>query len=151
MNINNAFPSKYVKASEVPEEGLTLTIDRVEVEDVDGKGGHKPVVYFRKAKKGLVLNVTNSKKIQQILGSPDTDDWNGRTVTLYQSETEFQGDTVPCIRVRAAKNGSTPAEQPKPEPPRARQELTDDDVPFAWILPFVLPLTGALAAMSVWS
>ena len=127
MNIGNAFPSKYVKASEIPEEGLTLTIDRVEIEDVDGKGGHKPVLYFRKAKKGLVLNVTNSKKIQQLCGTPETDDWGGKAITLYQSETEYAGDTVPCIRVRAAKNGSTPAVHPKPEPVQA---LSDDDIPF---------------------
>ena len=129
MNINTAFPSKYVKAAEVPEEGLTLTIDRVEMEDVDGKGSHKPVVYFRKAKKGLVLNVTNSKKIQQLAGSPDTDDWSGKTITLYQSETEYAGDTVPCIRVRAAKNGSTPVVKPEPLPEPVR-ELNDSDIPF---------------------
>ena len=129
MNIGNAFPSKFVKASEVPEEGLTLTIDRVEIEDVDGKGSHKPVLYFRKAKKGLVLNVTNSKKIAALVGSQETDEWAGKTITLYQSETEYAGDTVPCIRVRAAKNGSTPAVKPEPRPEPVA-ELTDDDIPF---------------------
>lgn len=131
MNINNAFPSKYIKSSEVPEEGLTLVIDRVEVEDVDGKGAHKPVVYFRKAKKGLALNVTNSKKITQLLGTPDTDEWTGRAITLYQSETEYQGDTVACIRIRAAKNGAG-AEKPKPrpEPEPVAHDLDDSDIPF---------------------
>jgi hypothetical protein len=129
MNIGTAFPSKYVKASEIPEEGLTLTIDRVDVEDVDGKGSHKPVLYFRKAKKGLVLNVTNGKKIQQVCGSAETDDWSGKAITLYQSETEYAGDTVACIRVRAAKNGSTPAVK-VPEPVRVENELSDLDIPF---------------------
>lgn len=128
MNINNAFPSKYIKSSEVPEEGLTLAIDRVEIEDVDGKGAHKPVVYFRKAKKGLALNVTNAKKITSILGTADSDEWVGRSITLYQSETEYQGDTVACVRVRAAKNGAPlPAPKPKPEP---EPEVTEDEIPF---------------------
>lgn len=127
MNINAAFPSKYIKAAEVPEDGLSLVIDRVEVEDVDGKGAHKPVVYFRKAKKGLVLNVTNAKKIAQLVGSQDTDEWSGKAITLYQSETEYAGDTVACVRVRAAKNGAAPKPQPKPEPV---EELNDEDVPF---------------------
>lgn len=118
MNINTAFPSKYVKAAELPEEGMAMTIDRVDMEDVDGKGTMKPVVYFRKAKKGLVLNVTNSKKIQQIVGSPDTDDWAGKAITLYQGETEYSGETVACIRVRGAK----------PEKPAS--VITADDVPF---------------------
>jgi hypothetical protein len=80
MNINAAFPSKYIKSAEVPEEGLTLVIDRVEIEDVDGKGARKPVVYFRKAKKGMALNVTNSKKISSILGSAETDEWGGQAM-----------------------------------------------------------------------
>lgn len=128
MNINQAFPSKYLKAAEVPEEGVSVVIDRVEIEDVDGKGARKPVVYFRKAKKGLALNVTNSKKIAAVLGTAETDEWSGRAITLYQSETEYQGDTVPCVRVRAAKNGQA-AEPPRPAPAPV-SELTDDDIPF---------------------
>jgi hypothetical protein len=127
MNINAAFPSKYVKAAEIPEEGARVTIDRVEMEDVDGKGAMKPVMYFRGAKKGLVLNVTNSKKIQQLVGSADTDNWAGVAVTLYQSETEYAGDTVACIRVRAAKSA---AQAPPPPPPPPVREPGEDDVTF---------------------
>lgn len=130
MNINTAFPSKYIKSAEVPEEGLTLVIDRVDIEDVDGKGARKPVVYFRKAKKGLALNVTNSKKITTILGTDETDEWTGRTITLYRSETEYQGETVDCVRVRSAKNGKA-AEKPKPVPePEMASELDDSEIPF---------------------
>jgi hypothetical protein len=127
MNINAAFPSKYIKAAEVPEEGVTLKVANVDVEDVDGKGSRKPVVYFRKAKKGLVLNVTNSKKIAQLLGTAETDEWVDRSVTLYRSETEYAGETVDCIRVRAAKNGQSSKPEPLPEPV---SELTDDQIPF---------------------
>jgi len=127
MNINAAFPSKYIKAAEVPEEGVTLKVANVDVEDVDGKGSRKPVVYFRKAKKGLVLNVTNSKKIAQLLGTAETDEWVDRSVTLYRSETEYAGETVDCIRVRAAKNGQPSKPEPLPEPV---SELTDDQIPF---------------------
>lgn len=129
MNINTAFPSKYIKAAEVPEEGLALVIDRVDVEDVDGKGTHKPVAYFRKAKKGLVLNVTNAKKIASLLGSQDTEEWAGKPVTLYQSETEYAGDTVACIRVRGAK-AAAPKPEPKPQPVAVPDYADDDDVPF---------------------
>jgi hypothetical protein len=127
MNINTAFPSKYIKAGEVPEEGLLLTIAKVEIEDVDGKGARKPVVYFRKAIKGLVLNVTNSKKIASVLGTAETDEWNGQAITLYRSETEYAGETVDCIRVRAGKNGKpAPA---VPHPP-VTEQLDDDSIPF---------------------
>lgn len=128
MNINAAFPSKYIKAAEVPEEGVTVKIANVDVEDVDGKGSRKPVVYFRGGKKGLVLNVTNSKKIAQLLGTAETDEWGERAITLYRSETEYAGETVDCIRVRASKNGSKPVVPPPPVEPAG--DLTDDDIPF---------------------
>jgi|SRR5215831_10139167 len=134
MNIDDAFPSKFIKASEVPEEGVTLVIERVEMEDVDGKGARKPVLYFRNAKKGLPLNKTNSNKIKQLFGTQETDQWIGRPITLYRSETDFQGDTVDCTRVRAAKNGGSTAERRKPAlvPPPAPpdEEVTNDDIPF---------------------
>jgi hypothetical protein len=126
MDINAAFPSKYVKSAEIPEEGVSMLIDRVDVEDVDGKGTRKLVVYFAKAKKGFVLNITNAKKIANLIGAADTDQWPGHTVTLYRSETEYAGETVDCIRVRAAKNGKAPVEKPKP----LATELDDSEIPF---------------------
>jgi hypothetical protein len=129
VNINTAFPSKYVKAAEIPEEGLVAAIDRVDMEDVDGKGSMKPVLYFRGGKKGLVLNVTNSKKIVQLVGSDNTDNWAGQRITLYQSETEYAGDTVACIRVRAAK-GTAPT-APAPAPTELGSPTMDaSDIPF---------------------
>lgn len=43
--------------------------------------------------------------------------------------------------------------QHEPEPQQAPEyspvaELTDDDIPFSWLLPFALPLTGALSMLS---
>jgi hypothetical protein len=95
----------------------------------------------------MALNVTNSKKISSILGSAETDEWGGQAITLYRSETDYQGETVECIRVRAAKNGKSPAvEAPKPAPMAMTSELTDDDIPFAWIMPLILPITGIVSA-----
>lgn len=126
MNINASFPSKYIKSAEVSEEGVTLTIDRVEQEDVDGKGTFKPVLYFQKAKKGLVLNVTNAKKITNLLGTGETDEWAGKAITIYQGETEFNGETVACIRVKGKPNGKpAPYVAPATAPP-----ISDEDIPF---------------------
>lgn len=129
MNINAAFPSKYLKSSDVPEEGITVVIDRVEIEDVDGKGSRKPVLYFRKATKGMALNITNSKKIATIIGTAETDEWAGRAISIYQSETEYQGETVACIRVRAPKKVNQAAPAPVAPPP-VTEELSDEEIPF---------------------
>jgi hypothetical protein len=128
MNINDAFPSNYLKASDLGEAQPVVTIDRVEMEPVGRSKEMKPVVYFAGKQKGMVLNKTNSKKIAEIASSPDTDEWHGVAVKLYATEVDFQGETVEAIRVKAATNGKAAA---KPKPAAVPEyDINDDLVPF---------------------
>ena len=113
MNINNAFPSTYVKAADLNGKRVTVTMDRVEMQDVGGDP--KPVLYFQKTPKGLVLNKTNASIIAEMYG-PDTDLWVGQQIILHPARVEFQGKIVDSIRVHLA----TPAEVDvqAPLPPR---------------------------------
>lgn len=128
MNINDAFPSNYLKASDLGEVQPVCTIDRVEIEAVGRDKEMKPVLYFKGKQKGLVLNKTNSKKIAEISGSPDTDDWGGVAVKLYATETEFGGETVECIRIKAAKPVAAARRAAQPPPPPVEREPGSDDV-----------------------
>ena len=146
MNINEAFPSNYLKASDLGTGQPVVTIKHVEQEPVGRDREMKAVLYFEGKEKGVVLNKTNAKKITDLVGSPDTDDWAGFKIRLFATTTEFGGETVECIRVKAAGvpangNGAKPAA--KPAPARRSQpaapseetgdhvvELTDDDIPF---------------------
>jgi hypothetical protein len=102
MNMNDAFPSKYLKASDLPEEGSeTYTIEGVEIEEIGMDKERKPVLHFKETNKGFVLNKTNAKTISRVLNSEDFDDWNGHSINLYRCEVEFQGDMVEAIRVKA--------------------------------------------------
>ena len=121
MNINTAFPSNYIKASDLNGSAVPVTIREVKVEEVGRTKDRKPVVYFLGKEKGLVLNRTNSKKIAEIAGSPDTEDWGGTVIAIYPTETEFGGETVECIRVKAPK-----AAKPVPPPPPPADEPPDD-------------------------
>lgn len=130
MNINSAFPSKYLKADDADED-LIVTIKGVKMETV-GQGAKaelKPIVFFNEVAKGLVLNKTNAKMIEKIAGDPDTDGWTGTKVRLIATEVEFQGDLVMALRVRdvkkagAAKKKSADAEQPVDAP-------DESDIPF---------------------
>ncbi len=49
-------------------------------------------------------------------------------------------------RPTAQQAASEPADQEHEEPPPATQELTDDDIPFAWALPLLLPALGLIGA-----
>ena len=99
MQISKAYPSKFISADDVPRP-ITVTIDRVVMEKMQNPPD-KPVVYFRGAQKGMVLNVTNGRRIAHFLGD-DTDRWAGLQIELYPDITDYMGDTTNCIRVRQA-------------------------------------------------
>lgn len=102
MNINNAFPSKYLKSGDITDEDMVLTISHVEIENV-GQGGDtelKPIVYFTETDKGLVLNKTNAATIAKVVGTPETDGWPGKKIALFATEVDFQGKQTLALRVR---------------------------------------------------
>lgn len=115
MNIDQAFPSKYIKESDLAGRSHQLQIAKLQPEDVGtpDKPARKLVVYFAGAQKGLVLNRTNAEAIAIVHGR-ETDAWIGRTIELYPATAFFQGRNVPAIRVRgiAAAAGPTPGFAP---------------------------------------
>lgn len=87
-NINDAFPSKFLKASDLNGGQPVATIDRVAFEPVGRNREMKAVLYFRGKDKGLVLNKTNATKLTQMTGSSETDDWSGtRPRSMTKSTT----------------------------------------------------------------
>jgi hypothetical protein len=145
VNINESFPSHYLKASDLGTGSPVVTIARVEHEPVGREREMKAVLYFEGKEKGVVLNKTNARKITELVGSPETDEWAGFKIRIFATTTEFGGETVECIRVKAAgpANGHKPA--PKAEPVAPKTELDDSDIPFAWVLPFILPAIASLS------
>ena len=137
-NINDAFPSNYLKASDLGGREVVVTIDRVTFEAVGREKEMKAVLYFVGKQKGIVLNKTNAKKIIEISGSAITEEWAGTSIKIYPTETEFGGETVDCIRIKpVGKQAITmTAPAPKPAPRQVPPEelhtgpITVDDVPF---------------------
>ena len=120
MNIDQAFPSKYLKAGDLPEEGTKpLTISKVSIEEIGMKKDRKPVLYFENQEKGLVCNKTNARLISRVTGSGEFEDWIGKSIQLYRAEVEFQGDMVESIRVRVKFASRS---QPKPSAPPVDSE-----------------------------
>lgn len=137
-NINDAFPSNYLKASDIRGAEPVVAIDRVDFELIGRERQKKAVLYFKGKEKGLVLNKTNALKIVQLSGSGATEDWEGFRVKLFATETEFSGETVECIRIKAAPAGpsarqSAPAAPPPPPLPPMddhSEPVADDEIPF---------------------
>jgi len=123
MDIDQAFPTKFVSAADLRGREVEKAIKNVAFENIGmNSTEQKPVVYFDDTQKGLVLNKTNAFRIKGLYGS-ETGAWIGKKIILYPSETDFQGKTVPCIRVKgpnAVPDAQAPAEYPE----------LNDEVPF---------------------
>ena len=123
MNIDDAFPSKYLKASDLPEEGTqSVTIEKITIEEIGREKQRKPVIYFEYLDKGFVCNKTNANTIAKITGSRNLEDWTGKTIHLYRAEVEFGGEMVESIRVKI--KSAEPQSQPK------RQIDEEEKLPF---------------------
>jgi hypothetical protein len=118
MRVSAAFPSAYLKASDLQGRRVSVKILRVEMQELGDEV--KPVVYFEDKAKGLVLNKTNANTISAAYGD-EMEDWEGKEAVLYETEVEYQGRRMPGICCLV--------------PPRKPQKPTDepgpnDDIPF---------------------
>jgi len=135
MKISSAFPSKYLKASDVDEMGgqLTYTVRKVVIEEVGQDRQEKPVVYFRQTQLGLVLNRTNAGRLSASLGE-ETDGWIGKQVVLETEQVPMRGQLVASIRVRTEGNfvaeRRVPTQQEAQVAAQKPLDELDDSVPF---------------------
>lgn len=127
MKISQLYPSKYVKAADLNGKTVTLTIAKLVVEEL-GHGNEKerkPILYFQKATKGLVLNRTNAMTIAGLYGD-ESDDWAGKRISIYPTRVRAFGAMQDTIRIRE----EIPA-LPKPAATaaqvEAQSELDDDE------------------------
>lgn len=107
MKMKELFPSKYLKADDVEEFGgeVNVTIKGIrceEMQDNEGAKEDKPVLYFNQHAKGMVLNRTNADRISAVYGD-ESDEWRGKSITLYTEQVTAFGKTTNAIRVRVAK------------------------------------------------
>jgi hypothetical protein len=100
---DEAFPSKYLKATDLKGKPRIVTIERAPYEPLkglDGKENQKIVLYFENVAKSLPLNATNFDAVCNATGFLDTEDWPGQQIELYPAKTTMGGKTVDCIRIR---------------------------------------------------
>ncbi len=102
MDISEMYKGKNLKAEDLNGD-THLTITDVESVEFDTDKGPEPkaVVHFLECEQGLVLNKINFNTIRDIVGgSSNSEDWKDQRITIFPSQTGFQGKQVPCIRVK---------------------------------------------------
>lgn len=126
MRVSDAFPSNYLKASDLQGRAVTVKMDKATMETLGND--EKLVLYFIGKEKGMVLNKTNANNIAFIYGD-DTDLWHGQEIQLFEAMVDFQGKTVPAIRVRAPQRRPAQPHIQQKQPEMAGADM-NDEIPF---------------------
>lgn len=128
------FPSKHLKATDLNGKEVRVTIARVEREKLGED--LRPVVYFNGKEKGVALNKGNTTTLADAFGR-NSNDWFGQDIILLSVWTDYQGKPVQGIRIRIpTARDAAPARRDDPitsgpQPPqRPAVALADDDIPF---------------------
>lgn len=125
MKASDAFPSKFISAADLQGKEAVVKITHVATDEIGGK--QKFVCFFAGKQKGLVLNKTNWNTIVKITGAEDSDDWTGQQICLYETYVDFQGESVPAVRVKPVAGASTVGAAPKKPAPA---DDMNDEIPF---------------------
>lgn len=129
--VSEMIQSKFLRKEDFDEDQV-CTIQDCRLEEIQGANETKWVLYFKQHSKGMVLNTTTIRVLEQAFGD-DSDHWVGKNVKVYvDPNVSFQGRVVGGLRLRPPKAAGrgTPSAPPPPPPPPAPESEFDDDIPF---------------------
>lgn len=111
IKTNEVYAGNFLKADALKGDGgnynvLRLTIHGARMHKFDD-GAEQIVIGFKEDTRELGLNKTNAGAIEEITGSNDTDDWEGKRIEIYvDKNVMYGGKKIPAIRVRAIDSGA---------------------------------------------
>ena len=121
MNWRDIYGGNYLKATDLPAKGKRVKLAAINEEVLRNVERPKLVAEIPKLDKRWVLNATNCELLEQITGSDEPDDWEGRTVELFNDATvRGPNGEKGGVRCRPPK---TKAKVRPPEP----DEFDEDD------------------------
>lgn len=98
---------EYLGSWDLPNgQDIIGTISKCGPEKVIGADGKKEdcfVIHFADVQKPMICNVTNSKMIAKVVGSPYIEDWLGKKIQIGSEKVRAFGDVVDALRVRDIK------------------------------------------------
>lgn len=96
--------SKYLKQTDVGEDGMVLTIKgfkQEEMESDDGSTEVKVILYFMEDMKPMVLNKTNSQLLGKATGAATAGEAKGKQIVVYSDPSVgFGGKITGGLRIK---------------------------------------------------
>jgi len=116
MRMRDALPGRYLSGDDLDGE-VIVTIDRIVMESFRDprtrQESRKPVMYFQRAKRGLIINRTNWRTVADLYGD-ESDNWVGKRIALVSMMVDAYGKQTKAVRVRPTR----------PPEPRARNDVS---------------------------
>lgn len=128
MMLDDAYPSKWLRAGDLGQKTHRLTISSMDME-VFQDGSKKPAVSFQGRQKGMILNKTNATTIAGSYGK-DLMKWIGKDIEIFTMKIQGPSGLVDGIRVRIPDGAGPSADEPAPAQVNAPPADLDDDIPF---------------------
>lgn len=105
----SSFFSKFFKADDFLDGPRTVTIKRIEIEEVGGKDGkpkeRKPTLFFEEDDRGVTLNKDRFETCVELFGTKDSDKWIGKKIQLVRDpDIKYGNKKVGGIVFAAAKD-----------------------------------------------
>jgi hypothetical protein len=122
--------SKYLKTADVPDPVIVtvVKVGKVNLAKEDAAPEYKWAIRFKEFEKPMVLNSTNIKICEKILGSDNTDEWVGKEIVLFTDENvSFQGELVGGLRFKGKEKEP---QRVMPKPTGGKFDDMADDIPF---------------------
>jgi hypothetical protein len=114
--MRDALPGRYLSGDDLDGE-VIVTIDRVVMESFRDPRTRvetrKPVMYFQRAKRGLIVNRTNWRTVADLYGD-ESDNWTGKRITLTPAMVDAYGKQTKAVRVRPVRPSEPPVQAPAP-------------------------------------
>lgn len=103
VDFDQLYPGRFLKSGELLGKKVTVTIDDVTIDELEGEKGKKiqGILYLRGKSKQIVLNKTNGICLKAMFGRK-LGDWIGKRIVIFAGTTKFGADTVDCIRIHGS-------------------------------------------------
>jgi len=114
MRAGEVFQSAFLRAEDLRGKRVRVVIQEVRKQMVRSQAtAPRPVavMFFAGKQKGLILNRTNWRVLETLIGKADSDEWRGYAITLHVERVSFGKETVEAIRVDAKAGAWPPGER----------------------------------------
>ncbi len=122
--IDQLFPSRWLKSSDIGSSPRTATISRIDFELIGRDQEKKAVLSFQNTTKRMILNRTNAQILANLYGK-ELKNWVGKRITLYCAEAQFRG--TPCLAVRIREQAPGASQEENHPAPAPKAAITDDE------------------------